>query len=174
MKHSCLIFLMLITAFNVRAKQVDSYGIVNMQGSIVDTTCSLDFQSKDQTIEMKTLSVNKMKRDGEGPKHNITLKLINCKLIEEFGEERYWKPFKVSFEGDVDHHNFGVEGEAEGVALQILDSNNQEITPGKVSDSKEWDVNDKLLIYSIRLINNNQPIKAGDYHSTIRFKVDYS
>jgi len=52
----------------VMAKAVGQvHGRVNMQGSIIDTPCAIDVNSQDQTIDMTSVPVGQIERDGYGP-----------------------------------------------------------------------------------------------------------
>ncbi len=149
------------------------WGRVNMQGSIIETACAIDTQSRDQTIDMDTAPVSQIARDGQGVSRPFSIRLVNCVLGRIDPRLPDWQRFQVTFDGRADTGGFGVEGEANGVALQITDAGGNIANPGQALPAGEIIPGDKTLNYSMRLVGNNQVLKAGEYYSTLRFKMDY-
>lgn len=65
-KFSWLTFILLL------GTSLSSYcsaeSLITMNGSIIETACSIDISSRDQTIEMGSLSISQMIRDGQSNK----------------------------------------------------------------------------------------------------------
>ncbi|CAI0905637.1 PAP fimbrial minor pilin protein precursor [Serratia proteamaculans] len=149
------------------------WGRVNMQGSIIETACAIDTQSRDQTIDMDTAPVSQIARDGQGVSRQFSIRLINCLLERADPTLPDWRRFQVTFDGRADTGGFGVEGAASGVALQISDTAGNIANPGQALPAGDITPGDKTLNYSMRLVGNQQVLKAGEYYSTLRFKMDY-
>lgn len=146
-------------------------GRVNMQGSIIDTACSISVDSREQSIDMGVIPLSDIIRDGQGYSKSFSINLINC-VLERPGKED-WKHFQVTFDGDPEGDLFGVRGVASGVGLQISDNMGNIASPGKVLPFVDIIPGSMQLNYSLRLVANNHALKPGDYYSSIRFKMDY-
>ncbi|MEL5519731.1 fimbrial protein [Serratia bockelmannii] len=166
---SCLFFS---PAFSVLAAgSIAGWGRVNMQGSIIDTACAIAVDSREQTIDMGVLPLSDIIRDGQGRSQPFSIDLVNC-ITERPGKEG-WKKFQVTFDGEAHGGLFGINGDASGVALQILDTQGNVAMPGKAMPPMDIIPGDSQLNYAMRLVANNHALKAGDYLSSIRFKLDY-
>ncbi len=152
---------------------VIGWGRVNMEGAIVNAACALEAASRDQTIDMKILPVEQITRDGHGLTRPFTLKLVNCGLAGENSTNTGRQHFRMIFDGNAEGKNFGVIGDARGVALRIVDSIGTDIYPGVPMSIENTLTKDYRLNYSMQLVANSQVLRAGDYRSAIRFKLDY-
>ncbi|WP_420284033.1 fimbrial protein [Serratia liquefaciens] len=152
-------------------EHIAGWGRVNMQGSIIDTACAIAVNSREQTIDMGVLPLSDIIRDGQGRSQPFSIDLVNC-ITERPGKEG-WKKFKVTFDGEANGGLFGVNGDASGVALQIIDTQGNVAMPGKAMPPVDIIPGDSQLNYAMRLVANSHALKAGDYLSSIRFKLDY-
>lgn len=155
------------------ASQENGGGKVNMFGAIIETACAIDTENRDQTINMGTLPLSQIARDGKSLITPFSIRLVNCVLTRQNASLPDWHYFEVVFDG---HHNaglFGIEGDAKGVALQLIDSHGDIIIPGSPVSLEEITSKEMLLKYSLRLVSNNQLLRAGQYTSTVKFKMDY-
>jgi type 1 fimbria pilin len=166
---SCLVSLLASPTF--AAGYVGSWGRVNMQGAIIDTACAIAVDNREQTIDMETIPLSDIVRDNQGRSKPFSINLVNC-ITERHGKES-WKQFQVTFDGAADGDLFGVGGDASGVALQIVDINGNVATPGKSMPLMHIVPGERQLNYTLRLVANSQVLKAGNYFSSIRFKLDY-
>jgi type 1 fimbria pilin len=122
---------------------------------------------------MKILPVEQITRDGHGLTRPFTLKLVNCGLAGENSTNTGRQHFRMIFDGNAEGKNFGVIGDARGVALRIVDSIGTDIYPGVPMSIENTLTKDYRLNYSMQLVANSQVLRAGDYRSAIRFKLDY-
>lgn len=144
-----------------------------MVGAIIETACAIDTLSRDQTINMGILPVSQIARDGQGLIQPFSIRLVNCVLTRQDTSLPDWHHFKITFDGSSDVGLFGIEGEAKGVALQLTDSQGNIVTPGAPLPGSIIHAKEMLLHYSLRLVSNHQLLRAGEYTSTVRFKMDY-
>ena len=168
---------LLVAIFTAQAMpataSVIGWGRVNMEGAIVNAACALESASRDQTIDMKTLPVEQITRDGHGLTRPFTLKLVNCGLSGDNSANSGRQHFRMIFDGNAEGKNFGVIGDARGIALRIVDSIGADIYPGVPMSIENTLTKDYRLNYSMQLVANSQVLRAGDYRSAIRFKLDY-
>lgn len=167
-----ILILALVSAPGGAAPALQGWGRVNMQGAIIDTACAIAAGSREQTIDMETLPVGQIVRDGQGLTKPFSIELINC-VLERAGNKPNWKNFQVTFDGHADGDLFGVQGEARGIGLKITDNNGHVVIPGVPLPMEEIVPGNMTLNYFMTLIPNHQPLKAGTYFSTVRFKLDY-
>jgi len=83
------------------------------------------------------------------------------------------KKFQITFDGARDGNYFRTQGTASGIALQILDINHRQITPGQPLNQTSKALDIMRFDYYLQLVVRNGPIKAGDYFSVIRFEINY-
>lgn len=148
-------------------------GRVNMQGSIIESACAIDTQSRDQTIDMNIIPISQIVRDGYGIGQPFSIRLVNCLLGRTDPNLADWQRFQITFDGRADTHGFGIDGGANGLALEITDIAGNIVHPGKASSAKEFTFGEQTLNYTVRLVGNRQLLKAGGYYTTLSFKMDY-
>lgn len=68
---------------------------------------------------------------------------------------------------------FSLTGQAEGINLQIMDNYGYPARAGKSMPPLILRGNEDGLDYSLRIVRNGYPLKAGDYYAALRFKLDY-
>lgn len=171
MVFSCLFIT--VPFFSLAENPSLGWGRVNMQGSIVDTACAIAVDSRDQTIYMDIVPVADIIRDGHGGKKNFTIELSNCELERSNHKFPDWKHFQVTFDGASQGDLFEIQGAASGVALQIRDVTGNVARPGKPLPLVNITPGSMTLNYTIKLVANNHALKAGEYFSSVRFKLDY-
>ncbi|APS37041.1 MULTISPECIES: fimbrial protein [Serratia] len=154
------------------SSSTQGWGTVGITGTIVDTACTIAAGSEIQTVDMGILSVGQILREGQGVAKPFSIELVNC-ILERSGNKNDWKFFQVTFDGHAEDALFGLQGDARGIALKIKDTNGLSITPGKPLPLEEVTQGNKVLNYSMILMPNQHPLKAGAYFGTVRFKLDY-
>ncbi|MFK3843841.1 MULTISPECIES: fimbrial protein [Serratia] len=164
--------LLSLWAFSAQgAHSVQGWGRVKMQGAIIDTACAIAVESREQTIDMDTVPLADIIRDGQGRSKPFSIKLVNC-ITERPGKED-WKQFQVTFDGEAEGKLFGVRGDASGVALRITDATGNIAEPGIPLPMDNITPGSMTLNYAMTLIANSHVLKTGDYFSFVRFKLDY-
>ncbi|MCC4106630.1 fimbrial protein [Serratia ureilytica] len=168
-----LLFMLCITQPMSANASVIGWGRVNMEGAIVNAACAIESASRDQTIDMKSLPVEQISRDGHGLTRPFTLRLVNCGLSGDDKVTSGRQHFRMIFDGNAEGKTFTVIGDARGVALRIADSIGKDVYPGVPMSIENTLTKDYRLNYSMQLVANHQVLRAGDYRSAIRFKLDY-
>ncbi|MEN4170713.1 fimbrial protein [Serratia marcescens] len=148
-------------------------GRVNMQGAIIDTACAIATESREQTVEMDIIPISDISRDGQGRSVPFSIELVNCVLERADKNLPDWKQFRITFDGHVDGEMFGINGNASGIALKITDTAGNTARPGEPLPPTDILPGNYRLNYVMTLISNRRPLKAGDYFSSVRFKMDY-
>jgi type 1 fimbria pilin len=148
-------------------------GSVRMQGSIIETACAIDVGSRDQTIDMGSLPVSQIRRDGQGPAHPFVIRLVKCALERASPTHSDWQYFRVTFDGLHQRNLFGVNGQAKGVGLEIRRQDGEVALPGLAMSPQEIVPGTRDLAFQLRLVANQAPLVSGLYQSQLRFKLDY-
>lgn len=170
--HSAvLVNLLLCSSLAQAANQ--GRGEVTVNGRIIASACAIDTESLDQTITLATLPVSQIIRDGQSKRHEFNIKLVNCTLERFNPALDDWRYFAVTFDGKDDAGLFGIDGNAKGIALQITDKKGNVAMPGVPMAKNDIQPGTMEFNYGLRLMGNNQVVKAGSYYSTVRFKMDY-
>ncbi|WP_272682515.1 fimbrial protein [Providencia sp. PROV120] len=146
-------------------------GLISMQGSIINASCTIDTGSHAQTVDMGVLPVGTLRQQGRGPVRPFSIALIGCTLTPYVGEA--WQTFSVTFDGPADGEWFSVDGEARGVALAMQDAHGQPIYPGQPTAKQAIVPGNAVLHYGLQLVSNARPLRPGEYQSALRFKLDY-
>ncbi|MGL4429835.1 MAG: fimbrial protein [Silvania sp.] len=157
------------TAFGQYPAQ--GHGRVSMQGSIIDTPCAIATADRDQTINMDESTVGEIIRNGRGPESKFSLELVNCTLPSSSAEKESNR-FRTTFDGPAEGNIFSVVGAA-GIGLQIIDAAGNIAIPGQALPEHLLTAGSQHLEYTLRLVGNGHQLKAGDYYTVLRFKIDY-
>ncbi|WP_211136694.1 fimbrial protein [Serratia sp. PL7] len=163
-----LVLVWLTGPFSVFAE-----GTLKMQGSIIETACAIDVGSHDQTIDMGSLSISQLLRDGQGAARPFTIRLVNCALEKQNDHRPDWQYFRITFDGPHERGLFNVSGQAKGVGLEIRNQDNELSVPGSSMLPQQLTPGSRDLMYRLRLVANRQPLAAGQYNSQLAFKLDY-
>lgn len=152
---------------------VKGHGRVNIQGTIVDSPCAISAGDRDQTISMTATPVGNIIREGKGNDYALGITLIGCTFSSEEHANTSWKKFSITFSGPADGNDFRVSGDAQGVALRIMDNRGNIVKPGMPLPEYEIQLNKTTLSYRVYLTGNDKLIEAGDYSAVIRFNLTY-
>ncbi|MFP2693923.1 fimbrial protein [Enterobacter ludwigii] len=149
-------------------------GAVFIKGEVLYTPCAIDLDSRDQTIDMGETPVSEIATKGYGPTRIFTVRLINCLMLPSPGNRKYDSEYyQITFEPMTGAERFSVRGDAQGIELTIRDTDGHIAEPGVAFPAREVTAGSMSLNYSLQLVSNGKPLKAGDYQSLIRFRMDY-
>lgn len=171
-----IVFSFIFSIFSPYSYALDTvlgWGKVNMQGAIIDTSCTIAVRNQDQTIDMDVIAINDLLRDGQGNSKPFSIKLINCVLERADNNSPGWKQFQVTFDGVAAGDLFAVLGNASGIALQLTDKAGVIARPGIPLPPQDIIRGDLQLDYTARLVANTHMLKPGGYSAAVHFKLDY-
>lgn len=153
------------------------HGRANFSGQVIAPACSLAMEDRYQSIDMGSTPVRDLQNTLLGAEKKIELLLRDCELSGESSTAKTFTGTRVrlTFEGVRGNtpDEFSLSGQASGVNLQIRDVQGYSAYSGKPMPPQLLTGNEQGLIYSLRLVRNGEPLKAGDYHVALRFKIDY-
>lgn len=169
----CLLTGLLSACTSSLAAHSQGWGKVSMNGEIVDTACAIDTESRDQTIDMGVIPTSVIKQFGKAPPKPFSIRLVDCRWERYPSSKDEWESFTVTFDGSADGDFFTITGDAEGVQLAMYDEYGTQIIAGKELPKRDIVPGDMTLNYELQLVTNNQSLRAGTYHTLLRFKIDY-
>ncbi|MFU2316894.1 fimbrial protein [Rahnella sp. PCH160] len=153
--------------------QGSMHGRATLQGSIINSACAIDFNSRDQTLSLGVVTAAEIEQFGHGAETIFTINFINCSLTTN-STQTNWNYLRVTFEGDIfDDDLFGIDGGATGFGVSIRDNYGKSILPGHAITIGATEVDGSGINYHLRLEKDKNPLQAGNYHSVIRYKLDY-
>lgn len=158
-------------AFSTHDSQ--GYGKVSVVGKIVDTPCTIDTNSKDQTIDMGVIPISLLKQFKKSPPIYFNIKLVNCRWQNYSSINNDWKNFDVTFDGSAEGNFFTVSGEAKGIKLSIYDTLKNNVIPGKALPLQQISYGNINLGYELHLVRDDKLLESGNYHTAINFKISY-
>ena len=151
------------------------HGSANFSGQVIAPACSLDMEDSYQSIDMGSIPVRDLQNTLLGPEKKIELRLRDCEWSSESAKTFTGSRFRLTFEGvrGNTQDKFSLSGQARGADLQIIDIKGYFAHSGKPMPPQLLTGNEQGLIYSLRLVRNHEPLKVGNYHAVLRFKIDY-
>lgn len=149
----------------------DSEGKVWMLGEIVESACTIDSESVDQTVDMGVLPIGVLYSEGEGPSKGFQIKLIDCLWGDD--TQSNYSNLDITFTGNTDGKYFLVNGDAAGVVLELEDVNRNPIIPGEKINypGGRQDISNQ---YFLKLLPNGELMKPGSYYSLLHFNINYN
>lgn len=151
------------------------HGRASFKGQVIAPACTLAMEDTWQAIDMGETPVRDLQDSFAGPEKKFRLRLRNCELAGTGKRVYTASRVRVTFDGlqGETPDKFSLTGQAEGINLQILDNQGYSARVGKVMPPLLLNGNEEGLDYTLRVVRNGQPLKAGDYYAALRFKVDY-
>lgn len=150
-------------------------GRASFSGEIVSSACVLAMEDAYQEINLGDIPVRDLQDSFTGPEKKFRLRLRNCELAGTGKRVYTASRVRVTFDGlqGETPDKFSLTGQAEGINLQILNNKGYTARVGKVMPPLLLNGNEEGLDYTLRVVRNGQPLKAGNYYAALRFKVDY-
>ncbi|HGG2530451.1 TPA: fimbrial protein [Escherichia coli] len=151
------------------------HGRASFKGEVIAPACTLAMEDTYQAIDMGITPVRDLQDSFSGLEKRFRLRLRNCELAGTGKRVYTASRVRVTFDGlqGETPDKFSLTGQAEGINLQILDNQGYPARVGKVMPPLLLNGNEEGLDYTLRVVRNGQPLKAGDYYAALRFKVDY-
>ena len=151
------------------------HGRASFKGQVIAPACTLAMEDTWQAVDMGSTPVRDLQASASGPEKKFRLRLRNCDLSGAGKQVYTASRVRVTFDGVQGEtpDKFSLTGQAQGINLQILDSQGYAARAGKVMPPLLLHGNEDGLNYTLRVVRNGLPLKAGDYYAAVRFKVDY-
>lgn len=151
------------------------HGRASFFGQVIAPACTLAMEDTWQAIDMGGTPVRDLQNGSFGPEKKFRLRLSNCELTGTGKRVYTASRIRVTFDGvrGESPDKFSLTGQARGINLQILDNQGYIARAGKAMPPLVLTGNEESLDYTLRIVRNGQPLKAGDYYAALRFKVDY-
>lgn len=151
------------------------HGRTSFKGQIIAPACTLAMEDTYQAVDMGETPVRDLQNSFAGPEKKFRLRLRNCELAGTGKRVYTASRVRVTFDGlqGETPDKFSLTGQAEGINFQILDNHGYPARAGKVMPPLLLVGNEEGLDYTLRVVRNGHPLKAGDYYAALRFKVDY-
>jgi type 1 fimbria pilin len=146
---------------------------VYLAGDILDTPCTIDSGSREQTISMGKIPLGVIARDGVGQAIPFSIQLKDCDLARVDHRLPDWKGVRIIFGGISDGRDFSIRGTAAGVALRITDAEGHIAAPGTPLPSSPLMTGDQSLNFTMQLVSDHKPLRKGEYHAVIQFGLSY-
>lgn len=153
-------------SFQSMASPAAGRGNVEMKGSIVTATCDISTSADEQIVDLGMTTIGRFIRNGKLYQHKLDIKLQNCS--DNLMHERY----QIAFNGDSDGKYFKLNGDIEGVALQIVDAAGNVAMPGIPLPVSEIPTDNNIASFYLRFIGNGD-LKAGMFSTTVLFNLRY-
>ncbi|WP_413507111.1 fimbrial protein [Serratia proteamaculans] len=168
---SGVFFLVMTASHSALAGSASVAGLISMGGTVIETACAIHPDHREQSVTLKSISPDRLIRDGSSELHPFSIHLINCS--PERQDKDNWLAFQITFEGQADGNHFALQGESQGLALEIQDDRGHIAAPGIAMPVHPVPSGDKRLNYHLRLIGNQQLLQAGSHFALLKYKLDY-
>ncbi|MGV2904778.1 fimbrial protein, partial [Achromobacter sp. AGC25] len=146
---------------------------VSMSGAIVSSPCSLQVESKDQTVSMAPAAISGLINGEATLQQPFKVQLLNCSPPRTQSGDLGSNTFTLIFEGTGDRQGFLARGSAKGIAIRIKDSRGKQVVPGVPVQQRLPSSGDLALHYALSLTGTGAALHAGDYQITIRLRMNY-
>jgi type 1 fimbria pilin len=171
-KYKYLLFSLFCFSSSIFADDVFGHGQVDLSGEILESACTIDMNSFDQTIDFGITPISTILKFGESDIREFSINLVDCRWGEM--TQNNYKGFDIVFSGYSNDQYFLVSGEAKGIELRLNDYLGKQILPGQKvlfkGETSETIVNK----YSFKLITNGEVLKPGLFSSLIHYSISYN
>lgn len=171
--YSAVLLLCLPIVYASAFAKDQGHGRVSVRGRIIETPCSIDMQSRDQSIDLGVTPTGVIARDGHSEGQPFNIRLVNCQLERLKPGLPDWRYFQITFSGNNRDELFVLDGIEHGVGLQVTDAEGNIAHPDKPLPIGELSPGSMQLNYNLRLVGNHHSLRTGDFHSSVRFRMDY-
>ncbi len=144
-----------------------------MRGSIIETACNIDMNSRDQTVDFGVVPVGEILRNGHSHIIPFTIKLVNCTLKKINSKDGEWKGFNVTFDGQYKNELFINHSNSIGVGVALYDNKFNRAIPGVSFSPYALKNGSNDIEYYLSLEVDGEKVKAGDFNTSIKYKIDY-
>ena len=148
-------------------------GRVQLFGSIVDTGCAMRVGNEGQTVTFQPAALHGLVRGDASFQQPLNIYLSDCGNANNGSSARVSRTLELTFEGENSGRYFGVQGAAQGIALQIKDAHGKLITPGMLLEDSSRIADTLAVNYFLELVGTGNTLQAGNYHATIKLSIQH-
>lgn len=148
-------------------------GHVQLAGSIVDSACSIRVGNASQAIVFKPTALGGLVRGDTSHQQNLSIYISDCIASSSSDNGDSSQRFILTLESEREGKNFSIHGAAQGIALQIKDEQGKLVSPGMLLEHSTPSIDMLMLNYTLSLVGSGHALKAGDYHATIKLRVQH-
>ncbi|MBX8997489.1 type 1 fimbrial protein [Klebsiella aerogenes] len=171
--------LALLTTMGISTAALADDGKINFTGNIIETGCEVNSSiASPLTVKLGDVAKTPFTAAGDTAANTkFTLVLTNCPETLE------GKPVVVKYDGTPDATNndylqltdYGNDGVAKGVAIQLLNGTGTALPLGVESDSKNVSAaSDTEIDFFARYIATSSTVAAGTANGTVNFTLAYN
>ncbi|HGA2978483.1 fimbrial protein [Klebsiella aerogenes] len=171
--------LALLTTMGISTAVLADDGKINFTGNIIETGCEVNSSvASPLTVKLGDVAKTAFTAAGDTAANTkFTLVLTNCPETLE------GKPVVVKYDGTPDATNndylqltdYGNDGVAKGVAIQLLNGTGTPLPLGVESDSKNVSAaSDTEIDFFARYIATSSTVAAGTANGTVNFTLAYN
>ncbi|WP_337039484.1 fimbrial protein [Serratia marcescens] len=143
-------------------------GTLSIRGAVLESACAIEPDNAFQTIDLGSVPIKNIERNGASAAHPFTLRLVNCALTDSKGKQ--YKSIEVTFTG---FDAPGNEMDKNGIRLRVIDENGRRIFPGVPVTDIPIHVGNMTLHYSVFWVGNGKRIRPGNYQTTMNILFQY-
>lgn len=147
------------------------HGTVSFTGSIIDSPCSIDPDTIDQTVDLGQVSNVVLEGKGTSMPKNFEIGLENCNIGTKS------KGVSVTFTGAEGGTSgmLGLSGTAKGASIAMADSSGKVLKLGDKTAAQALQNGNNKLLFSAYLQGDGASggIVPGDFKSVANFTLDY-
>ncbi|MNJ55569.1 type 1 fimbrial protein [Pseudomonas sp. B21-012] len=147
-------------------------GRVHLAGSIVDAACAIRVGNENQTVTLHPETISNVVSGEVAIRQPLDIYITRCMTSSAEFAGRGLNAFKVTFEGD-NQTQFTVHGSAKGIGIQIMDDHGTVISPGVALDGNSMPSGSMALRFFIALVGTGHLLEAGDFHATIKLRIQH-
>lgn len=136
-------------------------GRVQLFGSIVDTGCAMRVGNEGQTVTFQPAALHGLVRGDASFQQPLNIYLSDCGNANNGSSARVSRTLELTFEGENSGRYFGVQGAAQGIALQIKDAHGKLITPGMLLEDSSRIADTLALNYFLELVGTGNTAAGG-------------
>ncbi|HDT2108503.1 TPA: fimbrial protein [Enterobacter roggenkampii] len=143
------------------------HGQVKFHGMIIDSPCSIDDQSQDQTVELGQISDVALSNGGTSKPKSFNVMLKNCSISTA-------STVTTTFTGLAGQDGkLGISGTASGAGIVLTDAAGNKIELAKPSSAHTLQNGDNTLSFAAYVQGDGASVTPGEFSSVADFTLAY-
>lgn len=165
--QKCIIILLFCGLSHISQADTD----IHFSGVLVAEPCQLATDSEEQIVDFGSIAARQFINSQLTPSKSFSIRLTECDL--SVGQN-----VTVTFIGDESAEQpglFAVVGEAKGIAVLLMNDDEQTILPGKSISSLLLSGNENTFTFQAAVSGPDfSSVTAGEFASTLIFSLEYN